>query len=112
MSIQQTHMLSEARTVSYTATVYRADVRDFGAVADGKTDSTQAFQAAIDAVAEKGGGVLFVPAGQYAFFGSLTVRQKVLLAGEYDASAPAGGPLGTVLCPTWRFGIRSSHLTR
>ena len=98
MSIQQTHMLSEARTASYTATVYRANVRDFGAVADGKTDSTQAFQAAIDAVAEKGGGVLFVPAGQYAFFGSLTVRQKVLLAGEYDASAPAGGPLGTVLC--------------
>ena len=41
-------MLSEARTVSYTATVYRADVRDFGAVADGQTDSTQAFQAALD----------------------------------------------------------------
>ena len=39
---------------------------DFGAVGDGTTDDGPALQAAVDALATAGGGVLFVPAGTYA----------------------------------------------
>lgn len=40
------------------------NVREFGAVADGKTDSTAAFQKAIDSLGGNGGEV-YVPAGKY-----------------------------------------------
>ena len=39
---------------------------DFGAVGDGETDDGPALQAALDALAEAGGGTLLVPAGRYA----------------------------------------------
>ena len=42
------------------------DVTKFGAVADDTTDSTIGFQAAIDACAAAGGGIVNVPAGKYA----------------------------------------------
>lgn len=41
------------------------DVTEFGAIGDGKTDDTDAIQRAIDACRENGGGVVFVPPGQY-----------------------------------------------
>lgn len=40
-------------------------VYDFGAVGDGETDDSEAIQAAIDAVAGMGGGVVYVPPGVY-----------------------------------------------
>lgn len=40
-------------------------ITDFGAVADGKFDNTQAFKKAIKACAENGGGVVSVPSGKY-----------------------------------------------
>src|SRR4051794_14182134 len=42
------------------------DLRNFGAVGDGSTDDGPAFQKALDALADAGGGTLFVPAGKYA----------------------------------------------
>jgi polygalacturonase len=39
---------------------------DFGAVADGRTDNTDAFKRAVAAVNAAGGGTLVVPAGRYA----------------------------------------------
>lgn len=42
------------------------DVRRYGAVADGATSDSPAFQAAADAAAAVGGGVVRVPAGDYA----------------------------------------------
>lgn len=40
-------------------------VRDYGALGDGVTDDTAAIQAAINACATAGGGVVFVPSGTY-----------------------------------------------
>lgn len=41
------------------------NLADFGAVGDGVTDDGPALQSALDAIAESGGGTLFVPAGRY-----------------------------------------------
>jgi hypothetical protein len=49
------------------------NLRDFGAVGDGVTNDGPALQAALDALAQAGGGKLFVPAGRYAI---LTGVQK------------------------------------
>ncbi|MDT5296469.1 MAG: hypothetical protein QOJ76_3349 [Acidobacteriota bacterium] len=45
---------------------------DFGAVGDGEADDGPALQAALDALAEAGGGTLFVPAGRYAIVTPVT----------------------------------------
>lgn len=42
------------------------NLSDFGAVGDGITDDGPALQAALNAIAAAGGGILFVPAGRYA----------------------------------------------
>ncbi len=56
-----------------------ADVRDFGAVGDGQTDDTAAFQAAIDAAQD---GAVWVPAGRYRISNVLTVsKSHVVLRG-------------------------------
>ncbi len=41
------------------------NITAYGAVADGKTDSTQAFQAAIAAAVQTGGGAIYVPSGVF-----------------------------------------------
>ncbi len=41
------------------------NVMDFGAVGDGVADDGPAFQSALEALADAGGGTLFVPAGRY-----------------------------------------------
>ena len=42
-------------------------VLDFGAKADGKTDDTLAFQKALDAAGQAGGGQVYAPRGNYFF---------------------------------------------
>jgi len=64
------------------------DVRRFGAVGDGRTDDTAAFQRALDAAAEAGGGIVYAPRGNYLFEGHLNVPQAVTLAGLWQ-SVPA-----------------------
>ena len=63
-------------------------VRDFGALADGKSDNTRAFQQALDAAAKAGGGVVVAPAGAYRFAGHLNVPSAVTLRGVWE-SVPA-----------------------
>ena len=41
------------------------NVTAYGAVADGKTDNTPAFQAAIAAAVQAGGGTIYVPSGVF-----------------------------------------------
>ena len=58
------------------------NVRNFGALGDGKTDDTAAFQKALDAAAKVGGGVVYAPVGH------LNIPQAVTLAGVWQ-SVPA-----------------------
>lgn len=64
------------------------NVRNFGALGDGKTDDTAAFQKALDAAAKVGGGVVYAPVGNYFFAGHLNIPKAVTLAGVWQ-SVPA-----------------------
>ena len=71
--------------------------QDFGAKGDGVTDDTGAFQDAMGTVAALGGGVIFVPAAQYAFQGTLQVPDGVTLHGDWmDWTTNAAGAVGTI----------------
>lgn len=63
-------------------------VMDFGAKGDGKTDDTAAFQKALDAAAQTGGGTVVTPRGNYFFAGHLNVPPAVTLKGIWE-SVPA-----------------------
>ncbi|MBR4749936.1 MAG: hypothetical protein IK083_10260 [Abditibacteriota bacterium] len=67
------------------------DVTDYGAVPDGASDCTGAFQRALDAAFFDGGGSVFAPAGSYAVKGNLVVRSGVWLEGAYRAEPVPGG---------------------
>ena len=61
------------------------NVRESGAVGDGKTKDTAAIQAALDRCAAAGGGTVVVPAGDY-LTGSLDVKSHTTLRIEKDAT--------------------------
>jgi polygalacturonase len=67
-------------------TVSRAplNVRASGAIGDGTTKDTAAFQKALDACAAAGGGVVVVPAGNY-LIGSIELKSHTTLRLEKDA---------------------------
>ncbi len=66
------------------------NVRDFGAVGDGVTKDTRAFQKALDACAVSGGGEVTVPAGRY-LIGSIQMGNRTVLRLE-EGSVLAGSP--------------------
>ena len=85
-------------------------VLDFGAVPDGTTDNTAAFNAALASLAPLG-GVVFVPAGQWAFQGSIIMTKATSLVGTYETvpshgldGAPADG---SVLMPMGGRGVEA-----
>lgn len=88
----------------------RANVREFGAVGDGKADETPAFQRVLDAVGSAGGGDVYAPPGRYLFRGHLNVPTATNLVGSFrtvpahngirDAGLPKPGEDGTTLMPT------------
>ena len=71
----------------------------FSAHADGRADCTAAIQAAIDAAAGQGGGVVFLPAGRYRCDGNLVLKEGVTLRGDWKAPGRTAAVGGTVLMP-------------
>jgi polygalacturonase len=65
-----------ARDIELGAKTY--NIRGFGARGDGKTVDTRALQAAIDACANDGGGIVLVPAGTFVI-GSTELKSNVTL---------------------------------
>ena len=61
------------------------NVKDFGAVGNGSTDDTSAFQSALDAASTAKGGVVIVPTGRYKIAGHLSVPSNVTLEGVFQA---------------------------
>lgn len=57
------------------------NVERFGAIGDGATDASAAFQAAIDAAFAAGGGQVHVPTGRFLLASGITVRSNVELVG-------------------------------
>ena len=84
------------------STMQMANVRNFGAAGDGKTDDTAAFQRAIDAAQRTISRTAYAPAGAYLFKGELVVPDGVTLRGTYayvpshpDIRDPRKVPPGT-----------------
>lgn len=87
-------------TVYPTDDVVIADmsVKDFGAVGDGTADDTKAFEDALAAAGNKGGGVVFAPAGTYKLTKHLIVPTGVTLRGDWNSPEVSGGEVeGTIL---------------
>jgi len=80
-------------------TLWTTCVTDFDAKGDGETDDTAAFQAALNAAAEKG-GIVYAPAGTYHIHGNLDIPQGVLLRGVWEAPHHADIGKGTILYAT------------
>ena len=59
------------------------NVRSFGAVGDSRSDDTAAFQRALNAAHNAGGGTVYAPPGRYLFNGSLSVPGGVTLRGSF-----------------------------
>ncbi len=79
-------IFSTAAATAQTNGVF--SVLDYGATPDAKTDCTAAFQRALDAAAQAGGGVVYAPRGNYLFLGQITVPSAVTLKGIWE-SVPA-----------------------
>lgn len=77
------------------------NVASYGAIGDGETDNTTAFQNALNAASSAGGGTVYVPAGRYKFNGHLSIAANVELRGVSDGPRHYGGTAnrGTVLLP-------------
>jgi len=74
------------------------NIKDFGAIGDGKTVATNSINAAIDSAVKKGGGTIFFPAGTFLSFSirlksniSLYLDQGCILLAADSASAGFAG---------------------
>jgi len=72
----------------------------FGAVGDGSTDDTYAFQKALYAAQAAGGGVVYAPSRKYAINGHLYIPAGVILRGDWASPDNGGLGVGTILQAT------------
>ena len=85
-------LLAAAGALSAGAAVH--NVRDYGAKGDGVTIDSPAINAAIQAAAREGGGVVYLPAGRYASY-SVRLASHVQLELEKGAVLLAATPTAT-----------------
>nr|CAB3457153.1 unnamed protein product [Digitaria exilis] len=86
------------------------DLREFGAVGDGRTVNTAAFEAAVAAIAERGGGRLTVPAGRWltAPF-NLTSRMVLFLAAGAEILGIQDERYWPLMAPLPSYGYGREH---
>lgn len=72
-------------------------VKDYGAVGDGVTDDTAAFQAALDEVGAQGGGIVYAPRGNYLVATHLAIPDHVTLEGVFTVPTAWSQNQGTTL---------------
>jgi autotransporter-associated beta strand protein len=96
-TVQPTVMIPTFNTNEMVVSVVTP--QEFGAKGDGITDDSVAFQNAMNWVYDTnhwGGGVIFVPAANYAFYTNLTIPQGVTLHGDWqDWTTGSNGLVGT-----------------
>lgn len=94
-------LMSAGLTMAQKTPRLRWNAAEMGAVADERTDCTQALQEALDLAGKAGGGIVELPAGRYAVKGTLSVPAGVTLQGTYRAPPTSARknekPDGTVL---------------
>ncbi|KQS36788.1 glycoside hydrolase family 28 protein [Pedobacter sp. Leaf194] len=62
--------------LAFKSTAQTYNVKDYGAVADGKTINTIAIQKAIDDCSSKGGGMVYIPSGEF-LSGTISLKNNV-----------------------------------
>jgi polygalacturonase len=76
---------ASAEPAGPAATSISLDIKEFGAVGDGKTNDTLAIQQALDRCSVLGGGQVCVPGGEYVI-GAIMLHSNTTLHLEADAS--------------------------
>ncbi|WP_186804844.1 glycosyl hydrolase family 28-related protein [Limihaloglobus sulfuriphilus] len=66
------------------AEVYVVTEEPYNAASDGSADAAAAFQSALNDAGSNGGGIVFVPGGNYSLYSSLNVPTGVELRGIFD----------------------------
>jgi hypothetical protein len=77
----------QARATTASGIAGWLDVQDYGAVGDGTTDNTSAFNQALSAANALGGATVLVPPGTYLVNGSLQLHTGTALRGASRSSA-------------------------
>jgi Pectate lyase superfamily protein len=80
------NLLAAKNEIEALQTIAAASVKQFGATGNGVTDDTAAIQAAIDATAAAGGGMVFFPAGVYVISASINFKANVTCEGEFGGT--------------------------
>jgi hypothetical protein len=86
-----------------TAAKFKVNVSEYGATGNGKTLDTSAINAAIEACAESGGGIVYFPPGTY-LSGSIHMKSKVTLcldSGSTILGSPNHEDYGKIKTSYW-----------
>jgi len=79
---------------------YSVSVTDFGAVGDGTTDNTAAFQQALNSAASSHGSIVLVSPGQFLIKGQLQIPEAITLQGTFRGP-PRSYDTGSILLTTF-----------
>ncbi len=91
------------------------NVVDYGAVPNDQRDDSHAILAALAALTEAGGGILYFPRGRFGMTGTITLPPGALLRGEDIALSQIywlddDNPQGALVSGTYNFGIEEIFL--